>query len=221
MNPLRLCVLAATGLLLSACGSTSPGAAAMVDGRAISMSTLDDTAQAICEQTLWSAELAQGPTSIDNAELRRQAATILVLDRVATAIVEERGLKVPTPVEIDPSTAINAAASPDTFVDAFGDRATDVANLTATIEDLYAMAALIGGDDNALPVTEENQSDLIQAGFAIVTTGFADHDVTFAPRLGLADSGESNDSIGSLSVAPIDFEAATPDELPGPLACRA
>lgn len=212
MNPLRLCVLAATGLLLSACGSISPGAAAMVDGRAISMSTLDDTARVYCEVTVQAAEQQQGVTAIDNADIRRQAVTDLVLAEVAADIAEERGLKTPEATTSDP----------EQLVEVFGaERAPAIAERLGKAQDLYNLFAVIGGDETATAVTDENTAQLADAGRSIVAASFADHDVMFAPRLGLADSGESNDSIGSLSVAPIDFEAPTPDELPGPLACRA
>ncbi len=208
---LRVCVLGLSALTLSACGTASPGAAATVDGQSISMSTLDDTARVYCEVTVRQAE-EQGVTEIDNGELRRQAITDLVLARVANDIADERGLRIPSPVDPDP----------DQFVEAFGsERAPVVAEALGDAQDLYNLFAVIGGNDAAVAVTPENQADLAESGRTLVLTEFPERDVTFAPRLGLSDAGEPNDSIGSLSVAPVDLEAPTPDELPGPLACRA
>lgn len=211
MNSLRVGVLALAALALSACGTISPGAAAVVDGQTISMSTLDDTARVYCEVTARQAE-QQGITAIDNAEMRRQAITDLVLAEVGEAVAEERGLEIPPPVEPEP----------EQLAEAFGaDRAPDVAAALGDAQDLYNLFAVIGADEASIPVTPENEADLAEAGRAVVVAAFDDNDVTFSPRLGLADSGEPNGSIGSLSVAPVDLEAPTPDELPGPLACRA
>lgn len=181
----------------------------MVDGQAISMSTLDDTARAYCELTLRDQ---QSPEPLDNSEIRRQAINDLVLARIATDIANERGLKFPASVDVDPKQ----------FVEEFGaSRAPGVAAAISESRDMFNLFVVIGGQDAAIAVTEENSTDLAQAGFAVVRGAFADHDVKFAPRLGLADSGEPNENIGSLSVAPIGFEAPMPNELPGPLACRA
>lgn len=184
----------------------------MVDGRAISMSTLDDTARVYCEVTAQAAEQQQGVKSIDNAEIRSQAVKDLVLAEVAADIAAERGLKIPEAIEADA----------DQLVEVFGaERAPDIAERLGKAQDLYNLFAVIGGDDNAIAVTDENAAQLADAGRTIVAEAFADHDVKFAPRLGLSNDGESNGSIGSLSVAPVDFEAPTPDESSGPQACRA
>jgi hypothetical protein len=211
VSPLRVCALAAAGLLLSACGAITPGAAATVDDHTISMSTLDDTARVYCEVTALQAQ-QQGVQSVDNAQIRRQAATDLVLTRVAEDLATERGLTAPPPVEADPTQ----------LVDAFGaDRAPEVAETLGAAQDLYNLFAVIAADDRGVKVTDENSEDLADAGRTIVLAAFADHDVEFAPRLGLSDSGEADGSIGSLSVAPADTDAPAGDELAGPLACRA
>lgn len=212
MSPLRVCVLAVTGLALSACGTVSPGAAATVDGQSISMSTLDDTAAVYCEVTVRQAEQQQGVKAIGNGDIRRQAITDLVLARVAKDVADERGLTMPTPSEPDPRQ----------FVDAFGaKRAPAVALTLGEAQDLFNLFAVIGGSDSATAVTPENTDELSTAGRTLVLAAFADHDITFAPRLGLSKTGRPTDSIGSLSVAPTDAGAPRPEELPGPLACRA
>lgn len=212
MSLLRVCALAVTALALSACGTASPGAAATVDGQSISMSTLDDTARVYCEVTVRQAEQQQGVTAIDNADMRRQAVIDLVLARVAKGIADERDLNIPTPIDLDPQQ----------FVEAFGaKRAPAVADALSNAQDLFNLFVVIGGNEAALAVTPANSADLAEAGRNLVVAAFPEHDVTFAPRLGLSDSGETNDDIGSLSVAPVDFEAPTPNELPGPLSCRA
>ncbi len=212
MSLLRVCALALTAVALSACGTAGPGAAATVDGESISMSTLDDTARVYCEVTVRQAEQQQGVTAIDNADMRRQAVIDLVLARVAKDIAEERDLTIPTPVDLDP----------DQFVETFGaKRAPAVAETLANAQDLFKLFVVIGGDETAVTATAANSADLAEAGRDLVVAAFPEHDVTFAPRLGLSDSGEMNGDIGSLSVAPADLEAPTPNELPGPLACRA
>lgn len=209
-RPARAAALVAAGLALTACGSVTPGAAATVDGRTISMSTLDDTARVYCEFTAASAQ-QQGIQAIDNAEIRRQAATDLVLEQIARDIAGQRGLKRPAPAEIDPQQLESA----------FGARAPEVAKTLEKSQDLFNLLAVIGGYDSATPVTSTTSDALSVAGRELVLKEFAQHDVTFAPRLGLTRGGEPNQSIGSLSVAPVDLEAPTAEELPDTQRCSA
>jgi hypothetical protein len=201
--------LTAAGLLLSACGALTPGAAATVDDRTISMSELDDTARVYCEINALTAQ-QQGVKSIDNAAVRRQAATDLVLERVAADVAEQRDVTAPAPRPPDD----------DQLVEFFGDRAPEVADTLAQAQNLYALLAAIGSDAAGVPITDANRPQLTTAGRDLVVSSFGDHDVEFSPRLGLSDSGEPSDQVGSLSVT-AEAAAASPDDLPQALRCSA
>ncbi len=168
------------------------------------MSSLDDTARVYCEVTARQVQQQQGAEAvdkIDNGDLRRQAITDLVLARVATDVASERGVKIPPATEPEP----------EQFVDPFGaGRAPDVAQTLGEARDLYNLFVVIGGDEEATAVTEENANGLSATGRALVLSSFKDHEVRFAPRLGLSDDGEPNDSIGSLSVTSADAETPQP-----------
>lgn len=207
MKLLRLVPLAAAGLLLSSCGALTPGAAATVDDETISMSTLDDSARVYCEVTAISAQ-QQGVQAIDNAAIRQQAVTDLVLEKVATQLADQRGLDVP------PATA----PDPEQFSEVFGDRADDVADVLAQAQDLFALLAAIGGDEASTEVTEQNRDQLAQAGRDLALASFGDFDVEFSPRLGLSDAGQPAPEIGSLSVSATP-ETPAVDDLPEALRC--
>lgn len=72
--------LTAAALALSACGSTHPGAAAVVDDYRVSMARVDDATDGVCA--------IAGASSV--ADARRQALSILVVQRVA--LEQERRL---------------------------------------------------------------------------------------------------------------------------------
>ncbi len=207
MKALRLVPLAAAGLLLSSCGALTPGAAATVADSTISMSTLDDSARVYCEVTAIQAQ-QQGAPAIDNAAIRRQAATDLVLSRVATDLAEERGLEVPAGTPPDP----------EELAAVFGDRADEVGEVLTEAQNLFELLALIGGDETSTEVTEENRSQLADAGRTVALESFEEFDVEFSPRLGLSDDGQPAPQIGSLSV-PTTPETPAVEDLPEALRC--
>ncbi|MGJ9421254.1 hypothetical protein [Aeromicrobium sp. CF3.5] len=207
MKLLRLVPLAAAGLLLSSCGALTPGAAATVDNRTISMSALDDSARIYCDVTALQAQ-QQGVQAIDNAAIRQQAVTDLVLERVATEIAEQRDIAVPTPVKPDPAQ----------FAEVFGDRAPEVADVLAQAQDLFQLLAQIGGDETSTEVTDQNRDQLAEAGRTVALESFSEFDVEFSPRLGLSDDGQPAPQIGSLSVTATPGTPAVED-LPEALRC--
>lgn len=199
--------LAAAGLLLSSCGALTPGAAAIVDDQTISMSTLEESARVYCEVTAVSAQ-RQGVEAIDNVAIRQQAVTDLVLDKVATDLAEQRGIKVPSPKKPDP----------EQFAEVFGDRADEVAEVLAEAQSLYELLAQIGADEASTTVTEQNRDQLAAAGRALAIESFDEFGVEFSPRLGLSDAGQPAPQIGSLSVTATP-EAPSVDNLPEALRC--
>ncbi len=207
MKLLRLVPLAAVGLVLSSCGALTPGAAATVDGSTISMSTLDDSARVYCEVTAVQSQ-QQGVQAIDNAAIRRQAATDLVLERVATDLAEQRGITVP----------VGTPPDPDELSQVFGDRADEVGEVLTEAQGLFELLTLIGADETSTEVTEENSSQLADAGRTVALESFDEFDVEFSPRLGLSDDGQAAPEIGSLSVTATP-ETPAVDDLPEALRC--
>src|SRR5699024_7917504 len=72
--------------LLSACG-THPGAAAVVEGKTISVDDVDESATAYC-----SLSLAQGSQPLSQADARRQALAGLIAWNVAMNLADEKNL---------------------------------------------------------------------------------------------------------------------------------
>lgn len=206
-------VLALAGLSLAACSNVHPGAAAVVDGRSISMRTLDNTAQAYCTLTANVAK-QQGITTVSNADVRRQAAVGLVSIAVARDLVEADGLT------IDSSdyelTSDQRKQIADTFPDA------DQDELIKAVEDSQEVAAIavaIAEKQTNQQATSENQEQFAQLGQSAILAAFRDRDVRFAPRFGLSPDGRPRADTGSISVTPVDVEAPVDEELPAAQRC--
>ncbi|MCW2831045.1 MAG: hypothetical protein JWP31_1737 [Aeromicrobium sp.] len=206
----RAVVLAAAALTLAACSNVHPGSAAVVDGTSISMHDLDDTAKVYCEATVATAQdQGQGAAPVSNLEMRRQAITGMVTLIVARKLAKDEGVKVaPSAYELNGQQRDEIARSfPDSDID-------DIAKVIQDIQEVSATAMALAEKATGEKATADNQDDLAQVGQAAITAAFADNDVHFARRLGLNPSGESRADTGSLSVAPVDLEAPTVDELP-------
>jgi hypothetical protein len=209
----RAALLALAGLGLAACGVAHPGAAAVVDGDTIPMSALDRAAEAYCELTVRSAAAAQGATTVDNAEVRRQAVIDLVSVRVARQLAEREG------ITTDESTFRLTPAQVEEVATAFPDNTDDIVSVLEDSQEIFAVAVALGEQETGETATEENQAQLAEAGRAIIVDAFADHDVEFSPRFALEDTAEPAGTTGSLSASTVDFEAPTPEELPAEQRC--
>ena len=210
----RAVVLAVAGLALAACSNVHPGAAAVVDGTTISMKTLDDAAEVYCIDQLLNAQ-QQGITAVSNADVRRQAVLGLVSLQVARDLARQDDLTI----------AAGSYRVPD------GDRAAiakafkgvDVDTAVEVIEhsrETSAIAVALGAKASGQVPSEQNQAALAEAGQQQIAAAFADRDVHFAPRFALSPSGSArSDGTGSISVAPIDFEAPAAEELPAGQRC--
>ncbi len=211
MSPLRAASLLIVALGLSACGGVHPGAAAVVDGRVISMETLDRTADVYCLVTARSAQ--QGAQQVDNAQVRRQAANDLVMHQVARKVVEERG------ITVDPTLTELPASQVESIRAAFGDDADEVVTVFRRSQRLYAELIAIGADETGRTPNQDILDPLAQAGQQAVLDAYPTYDVTFASRLGLSDDGQPDGGVGSLSVPGPGDEKATPPS--GPVGCSA
>lgn len=214
VNRARAAVLLVATLALAACGNIHPGDAAVVDGRSISMSTFDKTARIYCELTLISAA-EQGVTSVPNADIRRQTISDLVTIHVARDLAKEAGV---TP---DKQSYELSADQLQQIASEFpkGDDAETVELAIENSQEIAVIATALAEKATGTVATQDNATQMAEAGQAAIVEAFKDHDVEFAPRFGLSDTMEDLGPTGSLSAANIDFEAPADDELPAAQRC--
>lgn len=212
MTRARAAVLVLAGLTLAACGNVHPGAAAVVDDQTISMKTLDKSAKANCVLTLASS---QGATKPDNADMRRQAVTTLVSLVVARKIAAKEGIT-PRPAEYEVNSELE-----DRIGKAFpSENRNDIKQWIEDAQEVSAIAVALGEKLTGQARTEQNVSQLAEAGQAEINKAFKANDVEFAPRFGLSNSGaDKAPTTGSLSVASADLGEDKPDQLPKAQRC--
>ena len=214
LNRARAAVLLVVALTLAACGNIHPGDAAVVDGHSISMSQFDKTARIYCKLTLIAAN-EQGVTSVSNTEIRRQTISDLVTIRVARDLAEKEGVKPDKKsyeLTADQLKLIAADFSK-------GDDAETVELALENAQEIEAITVALGEKAVGAKVTDENVSQVSQAGQAAILAAFKDHEVKFAPRFGLSGTMKELGPTGSLSATNIDFEAPVGDELPAAQRC--
>jgi hypothetical protein len=206
-------VLAIAGLSLAACGTVHPGSAAVVDGRTISMDTLDRTAEAYCTLTA-SAAKQQGITTVSNSEVRRQAVVALVSLRVARDLAKQKGVTVPpTAYELTPAQRDELATSfPGSDVD-------ELVKAVRDSREISAIAVGLAEKQTNQQATSENEAQFADLGQNAILAAFADSDVSFAPRFGLDSKGQQRAATGSVSVTPDDLDAPVDEELPASQRC--
>jgi len=191
---------------LAACGSIHPGAAAVVDGDTISMRTLDRTADAMC---VVQARTQQQTQPIDNAQVKRDAAVLLVLEKASAATVRDEG------IAVDPKLAAVPGDAEASIRKAFGAHADDVLALVKDQQRVYAELIAIGSDSTGQTPNADILDPLARAGQQIVAARYDDLDVSFAPRLGLSKKGAATGGVGSLSVSADDLGQASPSPVVG------
>jgi len=185
--------------VLTACGSIHPGAAVVVDGESISMKTLDERAEVMC---LVSQATSQQTQPTDNATVRRNAAGMLVLERIAAEVVKDQNLT------IDQDLVALPSSTQDQVSELFGDRADDVLDVLNDQQRLYAQFVAIGAAQTGRTPNADILDPLAQEGQTYVQDAFADHGVEFASRLGMAEDGSVLAGFGSLSVSPPDADTS-------------
>jgi hypothetical protein len=204
----RGAVVAGIALALSACSAVHPGDAVVIGKESVSLSTLDETAQAYCVFTLNQAK-AQGIEAISNADLRRQAALGLASHVVARKVADEQG------VSVRRADYVVSAAEKKQIAEVFADQDIDL--LVDALQDsreVSAIAVELAAKAAGTEPTAESAGQFEEAGRNLITAAFADYDVKFAPRLGLSPTGAQRANTGSLSVASVDFEQTPAEELP-------
>jgi hypothetical protein len=188
---------ALAALLLTGCSaSTSPGAAAVVDGTTISMDQADETAEVYCQVSLFSSAQTGGATTIDNADVRRQAVSELVSAVVAQDVAEREDLRIPRSAYVftREQRAQVAQALPDLDLD-------EVVRVLEDGQRTYAIAERLGEAATGQQVTEQNAAQVQEAGRAVLADAVRRADVSIDPRFGLGSDGRQVATSGSLSVA--------------------
>ncbi len=204
---LRKIALILPVLVLAACGTTRPGAAAIVDGEEISQTSADETAQVFCRINLLSAQ-QQGVEELSNAEIRREAIRQMVLGVAADRVAERDDLSIPSSLTTlsteDRAQAVRAV------------RGLDRDTVIRVLEDsqrLYAIVTALGERQLGEKVDEKNQQQVQEAGRALVEAELKKLTVRYAPRYGLDADGTQEARTGSLSttIETADSSAKLPD----------
>ncbi|MCD9196904.1 hypothetical protein [Aeromicrobium wangtongii] len=206
-------VLALAGLSLAACGNIHPGAAAVVDGKTISMQTLDKTADAYCAITA-NAARQQGVTTVSNSDVRRQAVVGLVSLVVARDLAESEGITIPK------ASYQLTAEERDQIEAVFPDADTDeIAKVIEDNQEVSAISIALAEKNTNQQATAQNQEQFAELGQQEILKAFGANDVSFAPRFGLDAKAQERAETGSLSVTAVDLDAPVDEELPRSLRC--
>lgn len=206
-------VLALAGLSLAACSNVHPGAAAVVDGKTISMQTLDKTAEAYCALTA-NAARQQGVTTVSNSDVRRQAVVGLVSLVVARDLAESKGISIPK------ASYRLSSEQRDRLETVFPDADTDeIARVIEDNQELSAISVALAEKNTNQQATAQNQEQFAQLGQQEILTAFPANDVSFAPRFGLDADAQERAETGSVSVAAVDLDGPVDEELPRSLRC--
>lgn len=210
----RLIALAGVGLLLAGCGSVHSGSAAVVGDDRISMSAADEATEGYCVLTAQNAA-AQGSASVPAADVRRQALTVLILEKVADQVAEREQIKVvDQPLESDELERARQI---------FGDKTDTVVPAVERNQRVLAVAVELAKKQLEDQADEMSDEELQQLGQQLLMDEAEKLDIDIDPRFGmdsLTDTPAADGSAptGSLSVAgPALEDEATPDVLE----CRA
>jgi len=192
----RAALAAAATMLVGACGSAHPGAAAVLDGYRIPMRTVDEQAAALCAVGL--AVLTGGPEGqvVEGQSFRRSVAVRQIQLRMAELAAEELDIEVPDKeVDIE-DLGIPTEDLEEADTDALLDFYADNTRLT----DLFSAVSLRLAEDSSVQQGQEQALEFV--------LGQVD-DVSIDPRLGLTADLEETAVSGSVSV-PVSEGAQPP-----------
>ncbi|GAA2077625.1 hypothetical protein GCM10009821_16570 [Aeromicrobium halocynthiae] len=187
----RLICLAAVPLLLAACGAGQPGAAAVIDGRTISVAQVDEAAEVICRLSI-----AQQPgASLPSVEVRGQALAELLLAEVADRVAEAEGITVRTgDVRIFEAQRVELERE---FPGLDAETTTD---LLETSRRTAAIAEQLGAVETGEEPTATNAAQLRQVGRAELVRLLEASDVELSPRFAASPLAEAARVPAPLSV---------------------
>lgn len=195
----RLITLAALSLLLAGCGAGQPGAAAVVEGRTISVAEVDEAAEIICRLTL-----AQQPgASLPSVEVRGQALAELALAEVADRVAEEEGITVRTG-----DVRLVEAQRVELEREFPGLDSATTADLLETSRRTGAIAEQLGAVETGEEPTATNVAQLRQVGRAELVRLLEESDVELSPRFAASPLAEAARIPAPLAVG----ASATPED---------
>lgn len=208
----RAVTLVLAGLTLAACGNIHPGDAAVVDGRSISMKSLDNAAKVYCKLTLLSAQ-QQGAATPGNADIRREAISGMVMVAVARKVAATDG------VALKPQTYELTGAQREQIAKEFPSNTDDVVTVIEDSRETSEISIALAVKSTGTIRSTDNESQLAQMGQKQIVKVFPKYHVHFAPRFGLNNKLKNVSSTGSLSVADRQLSQSADSELPGAQRC--
>jgi hypothetical protein len=165
------------GLLLSACGSASPGVAARVGDQTLSVSEVDTTTANYCTSV---SEQLDSPVPM--SFVRQYVVQVLTLRAQADQIADDYGVKAGSSYFNDVAQRQGTAATlPDEVRDDF----VRLASTTAYAQDIADQVGRITLDDQG--VTDPSPEQISQAGIDVFNQWPDAHGIDIDPRYGLDD----------------------------------
>ncbi|MGN0063644.1 MAG: hypothetical protein ACI379_05330 [Nocardioides sp.] len=215
-----LAVLGVSVLALAGCGSARPGVAVEVDGKTVSLSEVDATAQALCDGLAPLNEQAGGNQPRHDAG--STAAAVALQGLLADLLDEE--------YDISPSAAFTAqveAMRADAVAQGVAEEHVD--EIVDALANQYRLAdaqAQVGAAAMAAQgTTDIDQQQAQELGGTLLAGWFAERDIEIDPRFGLSFEGgtpvladtRTSTAVSDLAVLAADGERAA--ELPRNLLC--
>ncbi|WP_370618069.1 hypothetical protein [Mumia sp. Pv 4-285] len=212
--PLRpLLAAAAASLVLAGCGTVQPGDAVVVGDSRLSMTELDELADAGCTFLATSAT-AQGSPVPGQGAVRQVIVSQELQLEGAVALAAKEGIEVPEAQWELP------LAQQEQLKEMFdGDELETAKELLERDYQSLALRAAIGGRQAGEPVTPENTEQLTQLGSAAVAEELNRLDPSVDPRFGLDGTGQPDPSL-SLSASSEQLAEVDPSTLPSNQQCH-
>jgi len=197
-------------LVLSACGTLPPGAAAVVDGSTITNGDVQELADSQCAGAELAADTQQAQT-VTRKQLNQRSLRLLMDIELSLKYAEEEGLE-PRP---DSAAAIYAQVDP--LVEALPEKHRESTSATfrdwADATDVLIQA---GEQETGQKATAQNQQDLLNAGFQQREAWRKKGDIEIDPRYGPSGDGWPGTGDGSVSEPSSTFAKDANAEQPDP-----
>ena len=186
--------LAASAVLLSACGQVAPGVAAEVGDDTITDQQVDDVAQVLCALNA-DPSGAAAPTA--SKTVRAQALQLLVANELAEDVVDPDSVDRRQLREALAQSAETREAVPSTLRPVFDDVVRDYVTAQLGLTELGRQALRRQGGSAG----EVDDQAALAEGERLRTQHAAEVDIAVDPRFGTVTDGVLTPATGSLSVA--------------------
>ncbi|MFC6147959.1 MULTISPECIES: hypothetical protein [Mumia] len=212
--PIRpLLAAAAASLVLAGCGTVQPGDAVVVGDSRLSMTKLDELADAGCT-FLATAAASQGSAVPGQGAVRQVIVTQALQLEGALAVAAREGIEVPEAQWQLP------LAQQEQLKEMFsGDDLETAKELLERDYQSLALRAAIGGAEAGEPVTPENTQELTELGSAAVVEELSTLDASVDPRFGVDGVGQPDAGL-SLSASSEQLAEVDPSTLPANQQCH-